>query len=70
MYPSDLTSLTAIRKALKNQATKSLISSKKTASDVVETPLKKVNDAVKTNPEKESPLPKKQDVQPKVEGII
>ena len=70
VYPSDLTSLTAIRKALKNQATKSLISSKKTASDAVETPLKKVNDAVKTNPEKESPLPKKQDVQPKVEGII
>ncbi|MBL4763699.1 MAG: uroporphyrinogen-III C-methyltransferase [Colwellia sp.] len=69
-YPSELSSLTAIRAALKNKNTTAIIAPKQPAIDAENTRKKKQTDAVKTETKKSSPLPKKQDEQANVEGSI
>ncbi|MBL4822757.1 MAG: uroporphyrinogen-III C-methyltransferase [Colwellia sp.] len=67
-YPSELSSLTAIRAALKNQTSAAQILPEQPTVDADNTAPEKQAEAVK--PEKISPLPEKQDEQANLEGSI
>jgi uroporphyrin-3 C-methyltransferase len=77
-YPSELSSLAAVRTVLKNQtALVALPNTKKpqdtptkTVDESEKQPVEKQHETVKPKPKESAPLPTKQDIQPNVEEII
>jgi uroporphyrin-3 C-methyltransferase len=75
-YPSELSSLAAVRTVLKNQTVLIALPKKpknspvETAEEPEKPSIKKQPETVKPKPKESAPLPKKQDIQPNVEEII